>query len=111
MVRVIASSVVYRGFKPKTLWLAFAASPLSMQHYGVHKRDNMSIRGLLFQWASTIKIKLRVLDLYKADLIIIIPLNINLFLPWYRWKIAKVALTNNHSLTSLIQYRFVITIF
>ena len=32
MVRVIASSVVYRGFKPKTLWLAFAASLLSMQH-------------------------------------------------------------------------------
>jgi hypothetical protein len=31
-VRVIASSVVYRGFKPKTLWLAFAASPLSMHH-------------------------------------------------------------------------------
>ena len=45
----------------------------------------MSIRGLLFQWASTIKIQLRVLVLYKADLIIN-SLKINLFSPWYSWK-------------------------
>ena len=32
---------------------------------------NMSIRGLLFQWASTIKIQLGVLVKYKADIIII----------------------------------------
>ena len=31
--------------------------------------------------------------------LIIILLNINLFLPWYIWKIAELALNNNHSLT------------
>jgi hypothetical protein len=35
---------------------------------------------------------------YKADLFII-SLKINLFSPWYRWKIAELALNNNHSLT------------
>jgi len=51
-----------------------------------------------FQWASTIKIQLSLLVWYKAD-IIIIPLKINLFSPWYSWKIAALALNNNHSLT------------
>ena len=44
--------------------------------------SDMSIRGLLFQWASTIKIQLSVLVWYKADLI---SLKIILFLPWYSW--------------------------
>ena len=35
---------------------------------------------------------------YKVDLIII-SLKINLFSPWYNWKIAELALNNNHSLT------------
>ena len=34
---------------------------------------------------------------YKVD-IIIISLKINLFSPWYSWKIAELALNNNHSL-------------
>ena len=50
-----------------------------------------------FQWASTIKIQHRVLVLYKADLIII-ALKINLFSPWYSWKITELALNSNHSL-------------
>jgi len=32
---------------------------------------------------------------------IIISLNINLFSPWYSWKIADLSLKNNHSLTVL----------
>jgi hypothetical protein len=52
---------------------------------------------MLFQWASTIKIQLSVLVWYNADLIII-SLKINLFLPWYSWKIAELALNNNHLL-------------
>jgi hypothetical protein len=60
---------------------------------------NMSIRGLLFQWASTIKkIYLSELVKYKADLMII-SLKINLFSPRYSWKIAELALINNLSLT------------
>jgi hypothetical protein len=43
----------------------------------VSEWDHMSIHRLLFQWASTIKIQLRVLVWYKADLIII-SLKINL---------------------------------
>ena len=34
---------------------------------------------------------------YKADLIII-SLKNNLFSPWYSWKVAELALNNNHSL-------------
>ena len=77
-------------------------------------QDNMSERGdmstcrLLFQWASTINIQLSVLVQYKADLIIIISLKIDLLSPWYSWKIdllspwyswkiAELALNNNHS--------------
>ena len=35
---------------------------------------------------------------YKADPIII-SLQINLYSPWYSWKIAELALNNNYSLT------------
>ena len=59
----------------------------------------MSIRRLLFQCASIIKFKLSMLVKYKADLITIISLKINLFSPWYSWKIVELALNNNHSLT------------
>jgi hypothetical protein len=59
----------------------------------------MYICGLLFQWANTIKKnQLSVLVNNKADLIII-SLQINLFSPWYIWKIAELALNNNRSLT------------
>jgi hypothetical protein len=48
-----------------------------IKYWLARKQDNMSewrdisIRGLLFQWASTIKIQLSVLFKYKVDLIII----------------------------------------
>ena len=57
-----------------------------------------------YQLVSTIKIQLALLGVlpllvyYKADLFII-SLKINLFSPWYSWKIAELALNNNHSLT------------
>ena len=57
--------------------------------------------GLLFQWASTKQIQLSVLVWYKANHIII-SLKINMFSPLYSWKIAELALNNNHSLTHLI---------
>jgi hypothetical protein len=38
------------------------------------------------------------LVLYKADLYII-SLKIDLFSPWYNWKIAELALNNDYSLT------------
>ena len=49
---------------PKTTKLVFVASPLSTQHQNqnnVSEWSDMSIRGLLFQWARTIKIQLSVL--------------------------------------------------
>ena len=33
-----------------------------------------------------------------ADIIIIISLKINVYSPWYSWKIAELVLNNNHSL-------------
>ena len=62
---------------------------------------DISIHGLLFQWASTTKIQLSVLVKYKVDPIII-SLKINLFSPWYSWKIAELALNNNHSLEDVM---------
>jgi hypothetical protein len=59
---------------------------------------DMSIHRLLFQWASTIKIQLNVLVYYKEDFIII-SMTINLHSPLCSWKIAELALNNNHSLT------------
>ena len=68
MVSVLASSAIDRGFepdqvKPKTMKLVCVASPLSTQHEGerakIQNQDNVSelgktsIRGLLFQRAST----------------------------------------------------------
>ena len=70
----------------------------------VSEWGNMSIRWLLFQWASTIKIQLSMLVKYKADLIIISMKN-NLFSPWYNWNIADLALNNNHSLPKVPMWR------
>ena len=56
---------------------------------------------LLLQWASTIKIWLNVLFLYKVD---IISLNVNLFSPWYIWKIAHLVLNNNQKLIYYTEY-------
>ena len=74
---------------------------LAWNQDNVSKWGAMSIRGLLFQWPSTIKIQLSVLVQYNADLIII-SLKINLFSPWYSWKIAELALNNNHTLSLLL---------
>jgi hypothetical protein len=71
---------------------------LARNQNNVSEWSDMSTGGLLFQWASTMKIQLGVLVKYKADLIII-PLKINMFSPWYSWKIAELALNNNYSLT------------
>ena len=93
--------------------LVFVASPLTSKHIALRRKsknwlarnqDNvsewsyMSTRRLLFQWANTIKIQPSVLVYDKANLIII-SLKINLFSPWCSWKIAELALNNNHSLT------------
>jgi hypothetical protein len=83
-VCVLASSVVYRGFvclpqvwyivglsssqvKPKTMKLVFAALRCRIKYWLAWNQDNvsewgdMSIRGLLFQWARIIKIQLSLL--------------------------------------------------
>ena len=52
---------------------------------------------------STIKIQLSVLVYYKAGLIII-SLKINLFPPWYSWKIAELAL---NSIIHFLPFQFI----
>jgi hypothetical protein len=74
---------------------------LARNQNNVSEWSDMSTRGLLFQWSSTIKIQLSVLVKYKADLIII-SLKINLYSPWYSWKIVELAFKQQsltHSLT------------
>jgi hypothetical protein len=101
MVSVLASSVVDRVYKIGIC--CFSTKHAAMrrkskdglaQYQDVSEWGNMSIHRLLFQWASTIKIQLSVLILYKVDLIII-SLKINLLSPWYSWNIAELALNNN----------------
>jgi hypothetical protein len=65
--------------KPKTIKLAFVASPLSVQHSGeradwlariqddVSQGSDMSIRELLFQYVSKIKIQLIVFSLVLSE--------------------------------------------
>ena len=73
---------------------------LSRNQDNVSEWGDMSIRGLLFQWTSTIKIQLSVLVYYKTN-IIIISLKINLLSLWCSWKIAELPLNSNHSLTNI----------
>ena len=112
MVSVLASSEVDRGFEPRSgqpkdynicIWFFSAKHAelrrkskdwLAQNENNRPEWSDTSTCGLLFQWASTIKIQLSVL----ADLTII-SLIINLFSPWYSWKFAELALTNNRSLT------------
>jgi hypothetical protein len=124
MVSMLASSMVDCGFEPrsgqskdyKISICCFSAKHVALRRKSkdwlarnqnnVSGWSDMSIRGLLFQWASTIKKQLSMLFLYKVNLIII-SLQINLFSPWYRWKIAEVALktiTHSFSLLSDILY-------
>ena len=82
---------------------------LARNQDNVSQWGDMSTHRLLFQWSSTIKIQLSVLVWYKADLIVI-SLKINFFSPWYRWKIVEMALNNNHSLASDVQFFFLFQI-
>ena len=125
MVSVLASSAVDRGFD---LWsgqtkdykiniCCFSAKHatlgrrskdwLAWNQNNVSEWSDISTRGLLFQWASTVKIQLSMLVWYKADLIII-SLKINLFFPWCSWTNAELALNNNHSILFFILHTFII---
>jgi hypothetical protein len=64
----------------------------------VSEGSDKSTRGLLLQWASTIKIQLSVLVENEADVIIIL-LKITWLSAWYSFQIIELALNNNHSLT------------
>ena len=115
---MLASSVVDRVFGP---WLGqtkdykigiccFSAKHAALRsknkdwlgrnQNNVSEWNNMSNCGLLIQWANTIKTQLSVLVYYKADLII--SLKINLFSPWYSWKIAELVL-KQQSLTLYLE--------
>jgi len=112
---VLTSSAVDRGFEHRSgqtkdykIGICFSAKHAALGRMSkdwanqdnVSQGGDMSIQGLLFQWATSIKIQLSVLVWYKVDLIII-SLKINLFSSWYSWKIAELALNNNYSLTRL----------
>ena len=113
---MLASRAVDRGFEPrsgKTKDYKIGMCCFSANHAALRRKNrdwltqnqnnvsewiDMSTYGLLFHWASTIKIQLSLLVWYKANLIII-SLKTNLFLLWHSWKILELALNNNHSLT------------
>jgi len=76
---------------------------LARNQDNVSEWGNMSTRGLLSHWASTIKIQLEVLVKCKADLIII-SLKINLFLLWYSWKNCCVGVKQQPLTHSVCRY-------
>ena len=98
IVSVLASSVVDRGFEPRSGQIkdykngicCFSAKHAALRskskdwvarnQNNVSECSDMSTGGLLFQWATTIKIQLGMLVQNKADFIII-SLKINLFSP------------------------------
>ena len=107
MFSVLASSAVDRDYMNWYLLLLREAHTikengedwLDRNQYNVSEWSDKSIRGLVFFCElALLKIQLCVLVQYKADLIIM-SLKIKLFSPWYSWKIAELALSNNHSLT------------
>jgi len=65
--------------------------------------SNMTIHGLLFQWASTIK-KNRTQRVGVEQSGPHHHHQINFFSPWYSWKIAEFALNNDHSLTLTLSH-------
>ena len=115
-ISVLATSAVDRGFESRsgqTKDYEIGICCFSARHAALKRKKkkwlaqnqntvsewgHMSTRGLLFEWASTIKIQLCVLVMYRVD-IIIISLKIKLFLPWYSWTIAELSFSNDHSLT------------
>jgi hypothetical protein len=115
MVSMLASRAVDRSFEPRSGQIkdykigiyCFSAKHTALSRKSkdlmarnqenVSEWGDMSIRWMLFQWASTLKIQLSVLIWNKADLFII-SLKIKLFSPWHSWKIAELSLNNNHSI-------------
>ena len=98
MASVLASSAIDLGFEPRSAQIkdykigicCFSAKHVALKRKSkdwlarnqnnVSEWKDMSTRGLLFQWASTLKIELSVLVKNKADLIII-SMKIYLFSP------------------------------
>jgi hypothetical protein len=111
LLSTLASSVVDCGFKPQsgqTKDYKIGICCFSAKHAALRSKSKdwlvMSTWGLLFQWVNITTIQLSVLIYYKAD-IIINSLKLNLFSPWYIWKIAHLAL-KQHSLTLCLQCNF-----
>jgi hypothetical protein len=75
---------------------------LTRNQDNVSEWDDMSIRRLLFQWANTIKKN----PTKRVGLVQIGPHhlieNILVITMIYSWKIAELALNNNHSLTYIL---------
>jgi hypothetical protein len=114
MVSMLALSVVDSGFEPRsgqTIDYKTGICCFSAKHTALRKKckdwltwnqDNVSRWGNMFiSW---------LLILYKADLIII-SLKIYLFSPWHSWKIAELALSNNHPVVICIFNYFIICYF
>jgi len=122
---LLASSAIDRRFEPwsghtkdyKICVCCFSAKPaaikrksndwLARNQNNVSEWNNISTRGLLFEWASTIQINQACWSRTKptlssfhwkltcsrhdiAEKLLRWSLKINLFSPWYSWKIAEV---------------------
>jgi hypothetical protein len=109
MVIVLGPSAINSGFEPwsgQTKDYEIGICCFSAKHAALRRNSNgwlarnrnnmsewidMSIRGLLLQWASTIKNPTQRVGPEQRG-------PHNLFSSWYSWKIAELALNNNHSL-------------
>jgi hypothetical protein len=86
--------------KPKTIKLVFVASQLSRLDLcctATTTDDRLCVLASLTKWSPILHMTIWMRRPIKSNLIIV-SLKINLFSPWYSWKIAELALNNNHSL-------------
>ena len=122
-VSMLASSAVDRVFEPlsdqtkyyKKFICCFSAKHTALRRKSkdwlARNQDNvsewgdMSIHGQLFQWTSTIKIQLTCWFRTKRTYHHLIENELVLTMI-YIWKIAELALNNNHSLTYLLIWRW-----
>ena len=113
IVSVLVSRVADREFEPRSSqtknyrigMCCFSAKHAALRRKNkdwlARNQDNpsylgvMSIRGLVFQWASTKKNKTKRIGLVQSGPhLIVISLKINLFSPWNSWKNALNSKTN-----------------
>jgi hypothetical protein len=103
MISMVVSRTVDRWFEPRSSQTKEnKIRKICLPQNNVFDWRNISMRGLLFQWANTVMIQLQRAGLVQSVHHLYL-IECNLLLPWLGWKIAQLALNNNQSLRLVYQ--------